>query len=38
MVQPPSTGIIRFKDVRGEDLDRAMASLLDETVGKIPAR
>jgi len=37
MVQPRSTGIIRFKDVR-KKIDRAVVSLLDEAAGKIPAR
>lgn len=31
-------GMIRFKDVRGEDLERGVASLLNEAAGKIPAR
>ncbi len=31
-------GVIRFKDVRGDELDRAVTSLLDEAAGKNPAR
>jgi len=31
-------GVIRFKDVRGDDLDRAVKSLLDEAAVKTPAR
>jgi len=32
------TGVIRFKDVRGDELDRAVTSLLDEAAVKNPAR
>jgi len=30
--------VIRFKDVRGEDLDRAVTSLPGEAAGKTPVR
>ena len=32
------SGVIRYKDVRGDDLDKAIASLLDETPAGIPFR
>ncbi|MGA2699812.1 MAG: TlpA disulfide reductase family protein [Isosphaeraceae bacterium] len=32
------TGVIRFKDLRGDELDRAVTSLLDEAAVKTPAR
>jgi len=32
------TGVIRFKDIRGDDLDRAVTTLLDEAAVRTPAR
>jgi hypothetical protein len=31
-------GVVRFKDVWGDDLDRAVKSPLDEAAAKTPAR
>lgn len=33
-----ASGVIRFRDVRGDDLDKAIASLLGETPGEIPPK
>ena len=33
-----SSGTIRFKDVRGDDLDKAVASLLSQAAGVVPPK